>query len=85
MALAIMIIEQIFPDVIAEKSTLRDRLITEARVLSIETAHANAIISVIPGALIGAPCFLDKMTNIWRYEFGIPYDIKEDLIWGTHM
>ena len=25
------------------------------------------------------------MTNIWRYEFGIPYDIKGDLVWGTHM
>jgi hypothetical protein len=25
------------------------------------------------------------MTNIWRYEFGVPYDIEDDLFWGTHM
>lgn len=28
---------------------------------------------------------LDKMTGIWRYEFGIPYQVGDSLVWGTHM
>jgi hypothetical protein len=83
--LAFMFIEQIFPAVVTEKSTLRDRLFAEATARRLSNEQLREIISSIPKALIDAGAFLDKMTNLWRYEFGIPYDIGKDFIWGTHI
>jgi hypothetical protein len=83
--LAFMIVEKIFPNVVGEKSTLLSRLLVEAKERGIKEAHINAIVSLVPPMLIGATSFLDKMTNIWRYEFGVPYDIGKNLVLGTHM
>jgi hypothetical protein len=32
-----------------------------------------------------AGAFLDKMTGLWRYEFGLPHQVGDSLWWGTHM
>lgn len=80
-----MFIDQIFPAVVAEKSTLLERLIAEAMAQGVTREQASAILSIVPERLISAGCFLDKMTGLWRYEFGVPYDIAKDLVWGTHM
>jgi len=80
-----MFIEQIFPAVIAQKSTLREQLIEESKGRGIKSLFMDDIISLVPKALIDSPAFLDKLTNLWRYEFGVPYDIGKDFIWGTHM
>lgn len=80
-----MMVEKIFPNVVGGKSTLRDRLLVEAKERGIKDEHMKAIVSLVPAMLIGATSFLDKMTNIWRYEFGVPYNIGKDLVWGTHM
>ncbi len=40
---------------------------------------------MVPKTLVDAGAFLDKMTGLWRYEFGVPYDIAGNLVWGTHM
>ena len=37
-------------------------------------AETDVILSIAPQRLIEAGSFLDKMTGLWRYEFGIPYD-----------
>ncbi len=80
-----MFIEQIFPAVIAQKSNLREQLIAESNRRGVQSVVMNDVISLVPRALIDAPAFLDKLTNLWRYEFGIPYDIGKDFFWGTHM
>lgn len=80
-----MIVEQVFPAVIGEMSTLRRRLVAEASVRGLEDEHTNAIVSLVPETLFHAASFLDKRTNIWRYEFGVPYGINEGLSWGTDM
>jgi len=80
-----MIIEQIFPNVIAEKSTLQERLLAEGMLRSLSNEHVALIISSVPEPLSSAGSFLDKMTGIWRYEFGVPYDISENFVCGTHM
>lgn len=80
-----MFIEQIFPTVIAQKSTLREQLIAESNRRGVQSAFMDDVISLVPRALIDAPAFLDKLTNLWRYEFGVPYDIGKDFFWGTHM
>jgi hypothetical protein len=80
-----MFIEQIFPEVVAAKSTLRERLFAEGKARGLSNEDTKAIVSIVPKTLIEAGAFLDKMTSLWRYEFGVPYDIAENLVWGTHM
>lgn len=80
-----MFIEQIFPAVVAQKSTLRERLLVEAKARGMLNVDMEEIISIVPSALIDADAFLDKLTNLWRYEFGVPYDIGKDFVWGAHM
>lgn len=69
----------------AEKCTLYERLLAEAKARGLSNEHTDDIISIVPKTLIDAGAFLDKMTNLWRYEFGVPYVIGKDFVWGTHM
>lgn len=80
-----MFIEQIFPAVVAEKSTLYARLFAEGKARGLSNEDTKTIVSIVPKTLIEVGAFLDKMTSLWRYEFGVPYDIAENLVWGTHM
>lgn len=80
-----MFIERIFPEVVAEKGTLRECLVAEAKARGLSNEDMKGIISIVPKVLIDAGAFLDKISNLWRYEFGVPYDIGKDLLWGTHM
>ena len=80
-----MFIEQIFPAVVAQKSTLKERLVAEAKARGLSNDDTKEIVSIVPMALIDAGAFLDKLTNLWRYEFGVPFNINKDFVWGTHM
>jgi hypothetical protein len=80
-----MFIDLIFPEVVAEKSTLRDILVSEAMARGLTNEQANAMLSNVHERLIDAGSFLDKMTGLWRYEFGFPFNIAEKHVWGTHM
>ena len=75
-----MLIEKIFPAVVAEKSTLLKCLFAEGAKRGLSSEDTKAIISIVPTHLIEAGAFLDKMTGLWRYEFGVPYDIAENLV-----
>lgn len=80
-----MYIEQVFAAVVGGKDTLRSRFSAEAAKHGLSAEQANTLFSLIPAPLANAGAFLDKMTGLWRYEFGLPYDIAEKLVWGTHM
>ncbi len=80
-----MFIEQIFPAVVADKGTLPARLLAEAKAQGLSNGELEEFESTIPDAFTDIGAFLDKMTNLWRYEFGHPYEIGNDAVWGTHM
>ena len=80
-----MLIKQIFPQVVGEQCLLRERLRANASAIGWSDECFNKLIGIIPKPLLTAHCFLDKLTGLWRYEFGIPYDIASKLVWGTHM
>jgi hypothetical protein len=80
-----MYIEQVFAAVVGGKDTLRNRFLAEAANHLLTSEQANSMFSIIPEPLANADAFLDKMTGLWRYEFGLPYDIAQSLVWGTHM
>ena len=80
-----MYIEKVFAAVVGGKDTLRNRFLAEAATRGLTAEQANALFCLIPEPLASAGAFLDKMTGLWRYEFGLPFDIAEELVWGTHM
>ena len=80
-----MYIEQVFAAVVARKDTLRNRILAEAAMHGLTAEQANVLFSLMPEPLANACAFLDKMTGLWRYEFGLPYDIADERVWGTHM
>jgi hypothetical protein len=80
-----MLVEQLFPQVIGGRKSLGECLIEAARSRGIEADLAASIVARVPVALIASECFLDKMTGLWRYEFGLPYDTTRHLVWGSHM
>lgn len=50
------------------------------------TRDAITASNLLPEAIRSSPCFLDKLTRIWRYDFGVPFDLHdESLVVGTHM
>jgi hypothetical protein len=79
------LIDEIFPQVVGAKASLRDRLFQEFSLERASREEAERLLSAVPPPLLESGCFLDRMTGLWRYEFGIPYTVNQNLIWGTHM
>jgi len=65
-----MLIEQILPKVIGGKATLQARLAAEGRDSGLSDEEIRELISIIPLKLLNSECFLDRYTNLRRYEFG---------------
>jgi hypothetical protein len=41
--------------------------------------------NMLPQALSNLLCFLDEMTGVWRYEYGVPIEIGTRILIGTTM
>lgn len=82
-----MLIEEIFPDVIQRKSILQSRFVLIAQEQGFSHEDIQTLVNTLPPALQNAGCFLYRLTNLWRYEFGLPYKLANDekYMWGTHM
>ncbi len=80
-----MMIEHVFPQVIGETAPLRDVLRRHLIEAGEPPDHADALLAIAPEPLIGAGAFWDKMTGLWRYEFGVPFEINGSQVWGAHM
>ena len=73
------------PEFVAGKSTLLACLREEGLSRGWSEAECDALIAAVPSQLAGCECFLDKLTSMWRYEFGEPHQVGESLVWGIHM
>jgi hypothetical protein len=80
-----MLIEEVLPNVVGGKAPLRQRFVEEARSQAMTLEAAEELLATVPRPLIDAECFLDAITGVWRYEFGLPHEIGGQLLWGTHM
>lgn len=82
-----MLIERVMPELIGAKDTLLHRLEADAQAAGTSDRDIATIIPALPANLRGARCFQDKLTGLWRYEFGEPFVLKQSrqLLWGTHM
>jgi hypothetical protein len=80
-----MIIERIMPEFVDGKSTLPACLRAESDSRGLSVTEREALLAIVPPPLLACECFHDKLTGVWRYEFGEPHRVGADLVWGTHM
>jgi len=80
-----MKIEEVCPEVIGALGSLKDSLRQSLLSLGVAADEAAGIVAEIPAPLIDSGAFLDKMTGLWRYEFGLPFTIGTSQVWGAHM
>jgi hypothetical protein len=81
-----MLIEHVFPHVVGATASLQDRLAAEGRNAEITPELVDEIVSALPLKILNSECFFDRMTSVWRYEFGLPRRVGgNQLLWGTHM
>ena len=70
------------PELIGGRASLNDRLVAEALERGLTIEQTLELIALVPEPLISAQCFLDRLTHIWRYEFGRAYD---EFLYGPHV
>ena len=80
-----MLIDRLFPQCVGGKAPLRQLLLEAAASFGMSAQKAQTLIQLLPSPLIDSPGFLDTYTNLWRYEFGEPFILNNQLIFGTHM
>jgi hypothetical protein len=80
-----MIIERIRPELVGGKSTLPACLRAESDNRGLSATEREALLATVPPPLLACECFHDKLTDLWRYEFGEPHRVGGELVWGTHM
>jgi len=81
-----MIIDKISPKFVGAKASLNKCIADEGKNRGITYQEIDSIISSIPLKLLNAYCFFDKLTKIWRYEFGLPFTVgSSQYLYGTHM
>ena len=75
------------PAVVGAKGTFVQCLEADARAAGMSTEEIIALIAAMPCNLMRTHCFEDRLTGLWRYEFGEPYCLEQlhQLLWGTHM
>ncbi len=80
-----MIIERIRREPVGGKSTLPARLREESDSRGLSVTDREALLAIVPPPLLACESFHDKLTGLWRYEFGEPHRVRDELVWGTHM
>jgi hypothetical protein len=47
--------------------------------------EVGEIIGLVPERILEQVCFLDRMTSVWRYDYGDPLDLTGNTVFGTNM
>lgn len=80
-----MLIDTLFPQCVGGKAPLRQLLLEAAVSFEMAAKDAQILVQLLPSPLIDSPGFLDLSSGLWRYEFGEPFILNDQLIFGTHM
>lgn len=80
-----MLIDRLFPQCVGGKAPLRQLLLEAAASFEMAAQDAQILVQLLPSPLIDSPGFLDNSSGLWRYEFGAPFILNDQLIFGTHM
>lgn len=68
-------------------AALPELFLASARWRGLSRTAVEQLVSVVPEPLRALPCFLDRLTSLWRYDYGSPFvDLPGgDVVFGTHM
>lgn len=81
-----MLIDDAFPQVVGGRAGLLEAFFTEAVSTGSSAVGAAQLYELLPPRIAGAECFLDRLTDLWRYEFGRPWTLGGGrLILGPHV
>jgi hypothetical protein len=80
-----MMIKEVFPQAVEKTGSLRALLLLELEKLAMSSDKIEDFLNSIPVNLLTAKCFFDKITGLWKYEFGSPGNLPQTkkLLWGT--
>lgn len=81
----VLVVERLLPDVVGERASLKECLLEKIKASSQLRIDVNDFLSCVPTVLLSSGAFMDRLTKLWRYEFGVPYDLGEEEVYGTHM
>lgn len=73
------------PQVVGERAPLRDVFIDEALAAAVPVMTAQILFALLPPKLASAMCFLDLLSSRWLYEFGEPFAIGRQHLYGPHV
>lgn len=75
------------PFLVGGAAALPDLFLALGRARCIPREDVEKIIELLPGPIRNSPCFLDRLTGIWRYDFGEPFAglLGSGMALGTHM
>src|SRR5712692_175074 len=68
-------------------AALPDLFVAIATSRRLPRERAKNAAGMLPEVIRSAPCFLDRLTGLWRYDFGNPFDglPGDQIVFGTHM
>src|SRR5947209_7206164 len=68
-------------------AALPDLFVALGRSRGVPRDETQSIADMVPAAIRGAVCFLDRLTGSWRYDFGEPFVNLPDggVVLGTNM
>ncbi len=76
------------PDaIVGDKSTLYEAFIGLVTKYGDQKAYAIELLKLLPQSVKEAPVWFDKLTNMWRYEYGLPFDRlpQQTMVVGTNV
>src|SRR5947207_2910841 len=75
------------PAMVGGVADLRSLFASMGRYRGIPRAEVEKIADLVPDPIRKIPCFLDRLTGLWRYDFGEPFvGLPEGgVVFGTQM
>lgn len=74
-----------FPQVVGGRCSLHDAFVDEGLARNLPVMVAEELFHLLPPKLRDAWCFLDLLSGRWLYEFGSPFTIGPQLLFGPHV
>jgi hypothetical protein len=80
-----MLIDRIRPELVGEKSALPTCLRAEGASRGLPGAELETLLAIVFPEILACGCFRDRLTGLWRYEFGDLHQVGDQWIFGTHL
>ena len=74
------------PSLVGGTADLGSLFVSLGRYRNIPREDVEEIAALVPPPIKGTPCFLDRLTGLWRYDFGEPLNLPGDsVVLNTNM